>query len=375
MTQMAPPSTDPVLGLRPEEGLSLLLIGTVWSSFLIPVVVLLFHFSDSPFRRRPVFLFNTFSVILGLVEVAVIIHTFSSFVLDPSARISSTVLTVFSSFVYLIPPCVQSVLLFRVISGCIARHLSTRTTIAVCSPTVAVKCARVTIASILLARLHGHFGGPPDSDGASVAAWWQSDMTYVQVLWFLQLCDDIYVSSLLAMEPSSCLKSRRTLSHCSPRKLASMALASFAIPILLDICQVVQSFLHLRFAAEVYIPLVNGYVQIICVLVATICPAENQHSSIPGAPHDSEASLGSSMGSQIPYSVGEHRFQQLTSPSVKEAFSESIRDSNTAVGEEDAEERLKWLAELGKERTRGPSLATAATFDNTGQPAPVFYAV
>ncbi len=78
MTQTAPPSlsTEPVLGLRPEEGLSLLLIGTVWVSFLIPVVILLFYFSDSPFRRRPVFLFNTLSVILGLGGGAFIINTF-----------------------------------------------------------------------------------------------------------------------------------------------------------------------------------------------------------------------------------------------------------------------------------------------------------
>ncbi len=64
--------------------------------------------------------------------------------------------------------------------------------VAVCGPTVAVKCARVAMASILLSRLHENFGGLPDSAGASAeAAWWQSDMTYVQVLCFLQLCDDM----------------------------------------------------------------------------------------------------------------------------------------------------------------------------------------
>ena len=64
--------------LRRGEGLHLLLIGTVFSSFLIPVVVILFYFSDSFLRRRPVFLLNLSGVLLGLVEGAVTIHTFVS---------------------------------------------------------------------------------------------------------------------------------------------------------------------------------------------------------------------------------------------------------------------------------------------------------
>ena len=64
--------------LRRGEGLHLLLIGTVFSSFLIPVVVILFYFSDSFLRRRPVFLLTVSGVLLGLVEGAVTIHTFVS---------------------------------------------------------------------------------------------------------------------------------------------------------------------------------------------------------------------------------------------------------------------------------------------------------
>ena len=154
-----------------------------------------------------------------------------------------------------------------------------------------------------------------------------------------------------------------------------MVLRSFVIPILLDIVQVVQSFVAPRFATGLYIPLVNGYVQIICVLLATLGAVEDQDESGSSGGHDPEAA-SDTVTSHVP-SVEGHPSEELISPSIKEAFADSVRDSSTAVGEEDAEERLKWLAELGKEgpnRPMPPALCTAATFDNTGQPPPVFYA-
>ncbi|KAI0713046.1 hypothetical protein C8T65DRAFT_739099 [Cerioporus squamosus] len=376
MTQTTPQSMDPALGLRPEEGLRLLLIGAVWSSFLIPVVILLFYFSDSPVRRRPIFLFNILSIILGLVEGAVIIHTFSNFILDPERRIPSTLLTVLSSIIYLIPSCVQLILIFRVVSEYSARLLSVRTMVALCSPIVAMKCARVAIASVLLAHLYSGLGGPPDSDSATADAGWKPDMTYVQVLWLLQLFDDIYISAILAIPVPSSLSKPSAISRWSPRKLMRIALTTCAIPVILDIIQVAQSFLHLRFAAAMDIPLVNSYVQIICVLLATLWDGTDEKSPNSAARHDREAAPGL-MASHNP-TFREQRFEQLASPSIKDAFSGSVRDSSTAVGEEDAEDRLKWLAELGQERIQGrtpPSLCTAATFDNTGQPVSLFYAV
>ncbi|RPD58605.1 hypothetical protein L227DRAFT_612712 [Lentinus tigrinus ALCF2SS1-6] len=361
MNPMVPSS---VASLRPGEGLKLLLIGTVFSSFLVPVVIVLLYFSDTSLRRRPVFILSFLSVFLGMVEGAVTIRIFSEFIVNSDSAISPTLLTAFSSFVFLVPPCVQSILLFRVISGCSSRLLSLRTTVALCSPMVVMKGARVPIAAILLVRLH---------NAANTER--VLDTTFVQVLWILQLFDDMYASTLLVMRPS-CLNRSWTLPRLDVQKIMRIALASFAVPILLDIAQIVQAFLDLRFAASMYIPLANGYVQIVCVLFATVWATQDQGELISASKHDSEAALRN-VASRVPH-AGSGPFEELTSPSIKEAFAESIRDSRTAVGEEDGEERLRWLAELGKEGTRGPvppSLCTAATFDNTGQPAPVFYAV
>ena len=160
-------------------------------------------------------------------------------------------------------------------------------------------------------------------------------------------------------------------------KIFRMVLSTFSIPVLLDIIQVIQAFLHPRFATGMYIALSNSYVQIICVLLATIWAAEVQDTHVSSVGRDVEHTPESSTTS-CPSYIRRRTSEELTSPSIRKAFAESVRDSGTAVGEEDAEERLKWLAELGKERMHGPmppSLCTAATFDNTGQPPPVFYAV
>ena len=49
-----------------KEGLTLLVVGTVFASFLIPVAVLLFFFTSVTIWRSPLFILNVLSIILGL---------------------------------------------------------------------------------------------------------------------------------------------------------------------------------------------------------------------------------------------------------------------------------------------------------------------
>lgn len=57
-----------------EPSLNLLMIGTVWSSFLVPIAIALFFFSTPALRRRPVFILNVVSVACGLVLGALNIY-------------------------------------------------------------------------------------------------------------------------------------------------------------------------------------------------------------------------------------------------------------------------------------------------------------
>ena len=72
MSNRPPPGTNYIAAIEPS--LNLLMIGTVWSSFLIPIAVSLFFFSTSSLRRRPVFILNVLSVGLGLVQGALNIY-------------------------------------------------------------------------------------------------------------------------------------------------------------------------------------------------------------------------------------------------------------------------------------------------------------
>ena len=67
-----PPGTNYVAAIKPS--LNLLMIGTVWTSFLIPITIALFFFSTPDIRRRPVFILNLVSIALGLVQGAVNIY-------------------------------------------------------------------------------------------------------------------------------------------------------------------------------------------------------------------------------------------------------------------------------------------------------------
>ncbi len=49
-----------------EGGLSLLVVGTTFASFLIPATVLLFFFTPVRIWRSPLFVFNVMAIIIGL---------------------------------------------------------------------------------------------------------------------------------------------------------------------------------------------------------------------------------------------------------------------------------------------------------------------
>lgn len=51
--------------------MNLVVIGTVWASFLVPIAVALFFFSTPSMRRRPVFIMNVLAILFGLIEGAV----------------------------------------------------------------------------------------------------------------------------------------------------------------------------------------------------------------------------------------------------------------------------------------------------------------
>lgn len=52
-------------GIRPSLGF--ILVGTIFSSMLIPILVVLFYFSTPNLRKQPIFIANVISILLGIV--------------------------------------------------------------------------------------------------------------------------------------------------------------------------------------------------------------------------------------------------------------------------------------------------------------------
>ena len=57
-----------------DPSIKFLVIGTACSATLIPLLVVLFFFSNSSIRRQPVFILNVLMIALGLCEGAINIY-------------------------------------------------------------------------------------------------------------------------------------------------------------------------------------------------------------------------------------------------------------------------------------------------------------
>lgn len=51
-----------------QSSLNALMIGTVWSAMLVPLLLTLFVFSTRELRRKPIFLLSVCAILLGLGE-------------------------------------------------------------------------------------------------------------------------------------------------------------------------------------------------------------------------------------------------------------------------------------------------------------------
>ena len=151
-----------------------------------------------------------------------------------------------------------------------------------------------------------------------------------------------------------------------PNKWLFVTMSSLILPVALDLAQVIMIFSDADPVTWTYIPLVNGYVQIICVVLVTAWDLNGR----------SQTDCHPEAGVHVSESARVRLPDDDAALSIKNTFVESIRDSHTQVGDDEAE-RLKWLAELGKDQPRldaQSSICPSALLDNTGQPLH-YYAV
>nr|VWP02054.1 Uncharacterized protein [Ganoderma boninense] len=222
-----------------QESLKFLVLGTVLSSFLIPTAVMFFFFSTPRLRRQPIFIFNVIAIIFGLVQGVInFVNSTRPMLNEPEIPIANS--TVAISLFVLVPLCVESVLILKVVAVYPPRLLSGTRCLALYLPIALLKAARVTNAAYFIYLL---LQGPHAQNALSLAEFvWH--MPNGKVEWLMQLIDD---STLFWISASN-----------------------FVFPVLLNVAQLVLILRDGDFERGVLVLIVNNYVTIIGVLLATI---------------------------------------------------------------------------------------------------------
>ncbi|KAI1787111.1 hypothetical protein LXA43DRAFT_1098601 [Ganoderma leucocontextum] len=296
-----PPLAEALPEMR--DGLNLLVVGTVFASFLIPAVILLFFFSPVTIWRTPLFILNVLAIILGLVLQIIYIYVIINTTLIravPSAMVITIV-----AMNFLVPICVQGILLVRLVGVYPPTRNTRMQNIAIYIPVVAFKIARLINASYATRDLVNH---TPDSLGVIAAAQLVWGTKYVKVEWFLQLFDDMFVSGLFVHKLYVSVMARKEADidtgHSGSgsnyswaeriRTLYYIAVSNFVFPILFNIAEIAIIFYDPNFFHGAIVVTVNCYVTIIGVILATIWAQGSKRGKPPsGSRHHATTVLGS----------------------------------------------------------------------------------
>ncbi|KAI0742282.1 hypothetical protein C8Q80DRAFT_1108454 [Daedaleopsis nitida] len=274
-----PPSISSTVNYALDPALNLLLIGTVWSSFLIPISIALFFFSDARMRRQPIFILNTCAIALGLAVGAINIYNITRSITGRS--VDPRITTVLTAIFFLLPISVQSILLFRVVAIYPPHFMSWRYRLLIYGPFAILLVTRVVNASICIAKIEEGVGLFANTYQVSQLEW---NLPYAKIEWFLQLFYDTYASTLFLLRlrqgrrlarshggvDSTSTNPPRTSYASRLGTLWWIAVSNFVFPVLLNIAQIVFIFRDRNFIDGTYILMVNNYVEIIGVLLATL---------------------------------------------------------------------------------------------------------
>ncbi|KAI0691628.1 hypothetical protein C8Q76DRAFT_634448 [Earliella scabrosa] len=268
------------------SSLNLLLITTACASTLVPISAVLFYFSTSRTRRRPVFILNVVLILLGLGLG--LVNMFLQMQIMMDSDVWPGILLLYTLLTILIPTLADSVLLVRVVTVYPLHALPPFYRVIVYAPIASIKTFRLIIDIMFIAAwsraVFDHGYSPFD---AGQHAW---NTPFPKIAWLLQLLDSTYASALflhkLRQGPicphririavggaeTDSVESAGTASTYYNRvqTLFWIATSNFVFPAALDLVQLVLAFRDPDFVRGAYVLVVNNYVSIVGVLLATI---------------------------------------------------------------------------------------------------------
>ncbi|KIL62108.1 hypothetical protein M378DRAFT_13063 [Amanita muscaria Koide BX008] len=264
------------------------IVACIWSAMLVPLFVVLLFFSNKELRRKPVFFGNIFAICLGIVLAGVVMGLLVSILSNPLAPPSRPLRVTFAIFIAFSSLLVESVLLIRVWAVFPFRTTPRLTFFAIFTVIALLKIARISNAIVYVVNLTNLLN---ESEDALLSQSWTQFPNY-KIEWFLQVAENTTTSALFLfkLNRGRGIGMRMAGSHWSStlEALFWIALSNFVIPVILSIVELLVIWLSTDIFNVVPIFLVNLYVEIIGVLLATVWAAgtrgQDNHKSSRSGP-------------------------------------------------------------------------------------------
>ena len=275
-----------------------LIVTCIWSAMLVPLFVVLLFLSDKEMRRKPIFFGNLFAIALGVAYAGVVlelmvskylhpwiaslhsrgmtdIYCQMSVLVDPLAPPSIPLTLTFATIMACGPLLVESVLVLRLWAVYPFRSTPRAVFFAIFIPITLLKIGRVVNTIIYLVSLSRQID---KGENALVLLQntWASFPNY-KIDWFIQVVDNTFTSLLFLckLHKGRGLKTRFAGRHWGSaiEALFWIAASNFVIPVMLSIAQLVVIWISKDIFDVSPISIVNFYVEIIGVLLATVWAA------------------------------------------------------------------------------------------------------
>ncbi|KAF8479924.1 hypothetical protein JB92DRAFT_3149395 [Gautieria morchelliformis] len=272
---LPPPPPDGlnyIASLRPC--VTLLMIGTVFSTVLVCMLIAMLLFSNPATHHELSFILNVVSLLLGIclgfMNGYLEIHT----MLSPLVPIVRATFMADSVINALGPILVEFILFTRLLVIIPYRMTPHAEFFGVMSFPVLVKIARIVNVSVYFKKLDTAARGPtPVQSGTALFA----TVPNIKVEWILQLLDNMYTSGLFL---TRLRRHQRTISNASLDRHSSIAkkfqslflisLSNFVFPVLLSLVQLILYFGKVDPITVVYVQQINYFVSTIGVVFATV---------------------------------------------------------------------------------------------------------
>ncbi|KAL4260993.1 hypothetical protein AB1N83_009027 [Pleurotus pulmonarius] len=278
-----------IAGISPF--INFIMIGIAWSAALVPLLVMLFYFSTLSLRRQPIFIMNAVSVAMGIALGFDIAAISIKGIRHPEDPYDENAVIAAIASALLLPVFIDVILAFRLYIVLPRRTTSNLILRIVFAPLAVFKVARLTNDVLFIIKFASVLrkGGP-----ATGLMGFEHVNPYHKIEWCLLVADNCYASAFFLWKIGMGSGAARSSGMVSRAKdtltqLFYLGAASFVLPCMLGIGQLVFAFRGSGGYVAIYIFLTNVYVEIVCSLVATLWAAHSRWSE-RHAPQQSEAS-------------------------------------------------------------------------------------